>query len=88
MCQFKFKASQLRKNWKGQMVCEADFEHRHPLDFFRVINDVTKLPFTRPDNDGVEVTQITTGIYCTPMRSQARADIGTADCMRADKDNY
>ena len=31
-CGFKFKASQLRKRWDGYMVCEDDWEPRHPQD--------------------------------------------------------
>jgi hypothetical protein len=86
-CGMKFKASQLRKRWDGHMVCEKDWEPRHPMDFFRTIDDTRVLPWTRPDNDGYDVSP-STGIYCTPYRARAMADFGTADCAKADKDTY
>lgn len=47
ICGFKYKASKLRKNWLGQMVCEADFETRHISDFYATRNDTHTLPFIR-----------------------------------------
>lgn len=49
VCGFQFKAGKLRKRWDGLMVCDADFEVRHPMDFYRVRNDHHKLPFTRSE---------------------------------------
>ena len=31
-CGFDFKQSQLRKRWDGAMVCDKDWEPRHPQD--------------------------------------------------------
>lgn len=56
VCQFKYKASELRKRWDGLMCCPEDWEYRHPLDFFRTRNDTHKLPFTR-SNDGASDTR-------------------------------
>lgn len=47
VCGFVYEARELRKRWDGLMVCEHDFETRHPLDFFRVRNDTHELPFVR-----------------------------------------
>lgn len=47
VCGFTYKASQIRRRWDGLMVCEKDWEMRHPSDFLRVKNDVHKLPFIR-----------------------------------------
>lgn len=47
VCGFVYEARELKKRWDGLMVCKHDWEPRHPLDFFRVRNDVHKLPFTR-----------------------------------------
>jgi hypothetical protein len=55
VCGFKKKASELRKRWDGFMVCKEDFEHRHPMDFYTTRNDAHLLPWTRPNNDGVDV---------------------------------
>ena len=49
VCGFKFKASKLLKRWDGYMVCEKDYELRHPLDFYTTRNDTHLLPWTRPD---------------------------------------
>lgn len=56
VCGFKMKASEVRRRWDGAIVCKEDWEQRHPLDFYTTRNDVHKLPFTRPDNDGVDVS--------------------------------
>ena len=32
-CGFKFKASQLKQEWTGLMVCTKCYEERHPQDF-------------------------------------------------------
>jgi hypothetical protein len=34
VCGFKFKADELKKRWDGRMVCDADFETRHPSDLY------------------------------------------------------
>lgn len=34
-CGFEFKASELRRDWQGLMVCPEDFERRHPQEFIR-----------------------------------------------------
>lgn len=49
ICGFKFKGSELRKNWKEQMVCEKDWEPRNEQDFIRGVPDQQALPFTRPE---------------------------------------
>ena len=55
VCGFKYKASDLLKRWDGLMVCKWDWEPRHPQEFIKNINDQPKLPFTRPDSDGIDV---------------------------------
>lgn len=47
-CGRKFKASQLKKRWDGLMVCEADWEPRHSLDFVRSRADKQTPPWIRP----------------------------------------
>ena len=51
VCGHKYKASQLKKRWDGLMVCDEDWETRHPQEFIRPIKDMQKLPFTRPRGD-------------------------------------
>ena len=49
VCGFQFKGHELKKRWDGLMVCDADYETRHPMDFYRVKNDHHKLPFVRTE---------------------------------------
>ena len=61
-CGFKFKASQLRKDWQGYMVCDADWEQRHPQDFLKVHPETAVPAWTRPEptDTFVEVDYIAT----------------------------
>ena len=59
-CGFKFKNYQLTREWTGAMVCHGPgtndcLEPRHPQEFIKAIQDQPKLPFTRPDSDGIDV---------------------------------
>ncbi|MFN7882058.1 MAG: hypothetical protein ACK5PF_03455 [bacterium] len=47
-CGRKFKANQLKRRWDGLMVCEEDYELRHPQDFLRVQRERISVPFARP----------------------------------------
>ena len=55
VCGLKFKGSELSRRWDGMMVCKWDYEPRHPQEFVRAVQDVTKLPFIRVDSDGISV---------------------------------
>lgn len=59
-CGRKYKASKLQRRWDGLMVCQDDWETRHPQDFVRAVKDSPALPYTRPEpTDGaVSVTYI------------------------------
>lgn len=77
ICGFRFKASQLRKNWKGEYVCRDDFELRHPQEFVRVAPEKISVPWARPEGD------LFVGPACFIWMQTAYADLGTADCMKA-----
>lgn len=81
VCGFRYKASQLRKRWDGLMVCEADWEPRHPQDFIKPIKERIGVPWTRPNppDEFVEV--------CSVYGLNAVAGVGTAGCMIAGADN-
>lgn len=49
VCGRQYKSDEVMKRWDGLMVCKADFENRHPLDFIRVRNDVHTVPFVRDE---------------------------------------
>ena len=48
VCGFKFKASELKRRWDGYMVCDADYEQRHPQDLIRLKPDRQAVPWARP----------------------------------------
>ena len=53
-CGFKFKFSELRKDWKGLMKCvvaNGCWEARHPMDLQQPPRATQPLPETRPDKD-------------------------------------
>ena len=83
-CGKKIKASHSRHRWDGFIVCDSCFEHRHPQDFVRAKLDKITVPFSRPRSEDVFITvQYNTNLSCIPATSVGEADIGTADCARA-----
>lgn len=79
VCGFKFKASELTKNWKNEMACTDCWEPRHPQDYIRVRKDNPSVPWTRPEGEDEFI-----GPACFLWQQSAYADLGTADCMQAD----
>ena len=49
VCGFRFKNWELRRRWDNLMVCEKDYETRHPVDFFRVRRTERNVPWSRPE---------------------------------------
>lgn len=49
VCGFKFKSDQIRKRWDGLLVCDKDFEQRHPVDFYKAPQERGAVPFTAPE---------------------------------------
>jgi hypothetical protein len=47
-CGRKFKALDLQKRWDGLMVCQEDFEQRHPQDLLKVQREKIAVPWSRP----------------------------------------
>jgi len=80
ICGLKLKASQLRKDWRGLMVCKEDYEQRHPQDFLRVRADDPSVPWTRPQG----ANQFT-GPACFVWDIEAFAGLATAGCAQAGK---
>lgn len=77
-CGFKFKSSELRKDWQGLMVCDKDFEQRHPQDFIRVRSEKLLPEWVRPRTPDSFVET------CFLWGVSGYADLATADCMKAD----
>ena len=48
VCGKKIKAGKAKQRWDGFIVCEEDYETRHPQDFVKARVDKISVPFTRP----------------------------------------
>jgi hypothetical protein len=78
VCGFKFKSSQIKKRWDGLLVCQQDYELDHPSKYIRVRETGLAVPDIREDN-------LSNAPYvCYIYAIRAYADLGEADCMRAD----
>ena len=78
-CGFQYKSDELRKDWKGLMVCHSCFETRHPMDFMRVRGESLDVPWTRPEPADVFIEPT----VCTAFGRQGVAGVGTAGCATA-----
>ena len=78
ICGRKHKASELKENWKHEKVCNDCWEPRHPQELLRVPKDDPHVPWARPGGE------LETGPACWIWDQSAYADLGTADCMKAD----
>jgi hypothetical protein len=58
VCSKKIKSGDAKKRWDGFIVCNADFEMRHPQDFVRPRQDKISVPFSRPIPPLVFITGI------------------------------
>lgn len=75
MCGFKFKASQLTRNWQGMYRCRKCNEPRQPQDFVKAVPDIQVPAWTQPLNNDTFVD------VCGPNDRTAIADFATADCV-------
>jgi hypothetical protein len=78
VCGFRFPSDKLKKRWDGLMTCDKDWEVRHPQDFIKIREEKIAPDWVRP------VTTDTFVSYCDVFTSQGVADMGTADCAKAD----
>lgn len=49
VCGFIYKFDQLKKRWDGLMVCDNDYETRHPQDFIKIPEPEKAPDWIRPD---------------------------------------
>lgn len=81
ICARKFKAEELILNWRGQMVCQEDYETRNEQELIRPIKDMNKLPWTKPRGTDIFVT-VTAAPFpgCTTLSQYSQAEYMGADC--------
>lgn len=77
VCGFQFLNTEVMRRWDGLIVCEKDFEVKHPSLSFRVPRENVTPPFVRPPPEDVFIS------VCTEVTRQSIAGIGVAGCMTA-----
>lgn len=60
-CGMTYHNTQMRSEWNGLMVCSGPgtnhcWEPRHPQEFVKGRADRQTVPWTRPDDDGIDVS--------------------------------
>jgi len=57
-CKFKFKASELKLDWKGYYKCPHCWEARHPMDLQRPPRPSQPIPWSRPTDETAGRTDV------------------------------
>jgi hypothetical protein len=79
-CGVWYASSEIRKRWDGLLVCPKDYETKHPQLLIKIRGETAVPTFVNKDaSPDVFAT------YCDINGNSAFADMGTADCMQADK---
>lgn len=50
-CGFRFHLSELKKDWRGFMVCNKDYEPRHPQDTIQTKKEKIVVKDARPEQE-------------------------------------
>jgi len=79
VCGLRYLSSELSKRWDGLVVCEDDWEPRHPQEFVRAVADIpTAKGYIRVEpNDDFRLAA------CNSENRIAVAGVGIASCMIA-----
>lgn len=80
VCGWTYTLNELKKNWKGLMVCDKDFDERHPQDFLRPVREMPPPRDMRPEPEDVFVA----GAGCTLDGRTAYPDYAIPDCAIPD----
>jgi len=80
LCGSWFPSSEIKKRWDGLYVCKHDFEPRHPQTLIKISPETSV-----PDFVSKDVYPDIYTLVCGVDGVSAFADMGTADCMQADK---
>ena len=89
VCGEKFRSFEVRRRWDGALVCDGDFELRHPQDFLRGFPDHPAAPVTNPEQPdnfvpqtiqdaktGIPIVDAVTGLPVQVQEPESTADIG------------
>lgn len=56
VCGFKFKNTELRRRWDGFMVCQQDWEERHPQELIKIPQERPAPSWVRPVPEDIFAT--------------------------------
>lgn len=76
VCGFWYPSSEIKKRWDGLLVCEKDYETRHPQTLIKVRGERAFPSFVSKDND--QFLDV-----CYIDGSSGYAGMGQAGCMQA-----
>lgn len=82
VCDFWFPSSDLRKRWDGLMVCQKDWETRHPQDLIKIRGEKAVPSFVRKDPPDQFINT------CTIEGSSGYVGLGTAGCMQVENTTF
>ena len=74
VCGFWFPSGEVKKRWDGLIVCDKDYEERHPSTLYKYHEHPSVPSFVRKDPLDTFV------LICDLISVQARAEYGTAGC--------
>lgn len=78
VCSMQYPSSRIKKRWDGLMVCEKDWETRHPQTLYKYRPHTSVPEFIRK-----EPTEDTFIAFCDVATISGYAGLGTAGCMQA-----
>lgn len=76
VCGFEFPSDKVQKRWDGLIVCEKDFEHKHPQLSIRARRETSGVPFARVEPEDVFTE------FCTVITRSGYVGLGTAGCSQ------
>ena len=81
VCGMWHPSSEIKKRWDGLLVCLKDFETRHPQTLIKVSVETSVPDFVSKDASPDSYV-----LVCGIDGNSGFADLGTADCLHADRD--
>lgn len=82
VCGMWHPSSEIKKRWDGLLVCEKDWETRHPQTLIKVRGETAVPSFVSKDP-----TDSFT-LVCDINTSSGYADMGVADCAKASNTQF
>lgn len=78
VCGFWYPSGEIKKRWDGLLVCNKDWEVRHPQTLIKVRGERAFPDFVSKDASPDQEI-----FFCDIFKASPYADMATADCMTA-----